>query len=72
MLIDVNWRPVFFEEETAAKKVIYPYVEQADVLKMSDEEAEWLYGIPRDTALHKPETVRPSPIPLFGIDLPRE
>ena len=49
---------MFFEEEERAKEVIFPYVQKADILKMSDEEAEWLYSIPRDTALHKPDTVR--------------
>ena len=48
---------MFFEEEEGAKEVIFPYVQKADILKMSDEEAEWLYSIPRDTALHKPDTV---------------
>lgn len=57
MLIDINWRPVFFEDEAKAKETILPYVEKGDILKMSDEEAEWLYGIPRDTALHHPEKV---------------
>ena len=57
VLIDINWRPVFFEEDEGAKEVIFPYVQKADILKMSDEEAEWLYSIPRDTALHKPDTV---------------
>ena len=58
MLIDVNWRPVFFENESEAKGVILEFVEDGDILKMSDEEAEWLYGIPRDEALHCPEKVR--------------
>lgn len=57
VMIDINWRPVFFEEEKKAKAVIFPYVEQGDILKMSDEEAEWLYNVPRDTALHQPEKV---------------
>ena len=58
VLVDINWRPVFFEEEGKAKEVIFPYVEKGDILKMSDEEAEWLYNVPRDTALHHPEEVR--------------
>jgi len=57
VLIDVNWRPVFFEEESSAKAVILPYVEQGDILKMSDEEAEWLYHVPCATALQHPEKV---------------
>lgn len=35
VLVDVNWRPVFFDDEAKAKKVITPYVLQADVLKVS-------------------------------------
>ena len=58
MLIDINWRPVFFEEESKAKEIIYPYVEKGDILKMSDEEAEWLYHVPKDRALHHPEEAR--------------
>jgi fructokinase len=57
VLIDVNWRPVFFEDDKEAKGIIMPFVEQGDILKMSDEEAEWLYDIPRDEALHHPEKV---------------
>ena len=57
VLIDINWRPVFFEEESEAKEIILPYVEQGDILKMSDEEAEWLYQVPHDRALHHPEEV---------------
>lgn len=57
VLIDVNWRPVFFEEEAAAKKIILPYVEKGDILKMSDEEAEFLYSIPRNEALNNPKKV---------------
>ena len=59
VLIDINWRPVFFEEESSAKATILPYVEQGDILKMSDEEAEWLYGVPRADALKHPEKVSP-------------
>lgn len=57
VLIDINWRPVFFEEESKAKDIILPYVEAGDIIKMSDEEAEWLYQVPKDTALHHPEEV---------------
>lgn len=30
---------------------------QADILKVTDEEAEWLWGIPRADALEHPERV---------------
>ena len=55
--MDVNWRPVFFEDELAAPAVIKPYVELADIVKLTDEEAEWMWGIPASTALHGPEKV---------------
>ncbi len=43
ILVDVNWRPMFWPNPTLAKAVIYPLLEQADLLKMSEEEAQWLF-----------------------------
>jgi fructokinase len=43
ILLDVNWRPVFWDDPTAAAAVIHPLMKQADFLKLSDEEAEWLF-----------------------------
>lgn len=57
LLIDVNWRPVFFDDHEAAKKTIAEYVDTADVVKITDEEAEWLFGISREEALRKPDLV---------------
>lgn len=57
VLVDVNWRPVFFDDEAEAKKVIVPYVMEADLLKVTEEEAEWLFGIPGAEALEQPEKV---------------
>eukprot|EP00884_Botryococcus_braunii_P003415 jgi/Botrbrau1/13074/Bobra.0187s0036.1 len=54
VIIDVNWRPVFFEDPEKAPEVVLPYVKQADILKLTDEEADWLLGIPADRALHSP------------------
>ena len=59
VLVDINWRPVFWEDETSASAAIKPYACKADIVKMSDEEAEWLFGIPAQEALHHPLKVKP-------------
>lgn len=59
--MDVNWRPVFFADELAAPAVIKPYVERADIVKLTDDEAEWMWGIPAADALHSPEKARRLP-----------
>eukprot|EP01023_Acetabularia_acetabulum_P042319 TRINITY_DN4172_c0_g1_i3.p1 TRINITY_DN4172_c0_g1~~TRINITY_DN4172_c0_g1_i3.p1 ORF type:complete len:447 (-),score=74.18 TRINITY_DN4172_c0_g1_i3:763-2001(-) len=57
VLIDVNWRPVFFLEDQKPKEMIYEYVQQADLVKITDDEAEWLFGIEAATALANPNLV---------------
>ena len=57
VLVDVNWRPVFFSDVLAAPAIIKPYVERADIVKVTDEEAEWLWGISAADALQHPEKV---------------
>lgn len=57
VVIDVNWRPVFWSDVDAAKKVVREFVPRADILKVTDEEAEWLFGIPAADALSHPEQV---------------
>lgn len=37
VIIDVNWRPVFWQDEAAAKAAIAEYIQQADILKVTDE-----------------------------------
>lgn len=54
MLVDINWRPVFWEDESSALAAIKPYACKADIVKMSDEEAEWMFGIPAKDALDHP------------------
>lgn len=44
VLVDVNWRSMFWDDLDRAKSVIYPVLAQANFVKMSDEEAQWLYG----------------------------
>ena len=58
VLIDVNWRPVFWEDPDHAKDAIMPYLGKADIVKVSDEEVEWLLGVPAADALFNPEKVR--------------
>ena len=55
--MDVNWRPVFFQDPEAAPGVIKPYVEQADIVKVTEEEAAWLWGVPGDEALEDAQKV---------------
>lgn len=43
ILIDVNWRPTFWTDPAEAPEIIHHIVEQADFLKLSKEEAEWLF-----------------------------
>ncbi|WP_088892198.1 carbohydrate kinase family protein [Leptolyngbya ohadii] len=44
-VLDVNWRPVFWTDHDAAKSIILDVVQQADLLKLSIEEAEWLFDV---------------------------
>lgn len=58
VIIDVNWRPVFWTippEEARLK--IKDYITQADILKVTDEEACWLWGMSAEDALEHPEHV---------------
>ncbi len=44
VFIDINWRPMFWDDIDRAKVEIYEVLNRADFIKMSDEEAQWLYG----------------------------
>ncbi|PSC74999.1 Haloalkane dehalogenase [Micractinium conductrix] len=57
VVLDVNWRPVFWDDEATAKATVLEYIKQAHILKVTDEEAEWLFGIPAADALAHPERV---------------
>mmetsp|Transcript_22165 Transcript_22165/g.61517 ORF Transcript_22165/g.61517 Transcript_22165/m.61517 type:complete len:401 (-) Transcript_22165:157-1359(-) len=57
VLIDANWRPMFWPEPDSAKPIIEEYLAKADLVKITDEEAEWLYGIPAGDALDNPDKV---------------
>ena len=58
VLVDINWRPVFWESLTPqAVQIVSEYAGGADILKLSEEEAEWLYGVHSEQAIHQPELV---------------
>lgn len=61
VFVDVNWRPIFWPDPEAAKSTIYPLLNQADFLKLTVEEAEWLF----DTA--DPKTIAYETGDLEGV-----
>jgi len=54
LMVDVNWRPVFWEDVPVAKDVIIEFLNKADIVKISDADLEYLYDIKLDTALINP------------------
>lgn len=45
IMVDVNWRPMFWKDPEAAKPIIQELIKQVDFLKLSIEEAEWLFDL---------------------------
>lgn len=43
IILDVNWRPVFWPDPDIARQTIQELFKQIDFLKLSIEEAEWLF-----------------------------
>ncbi|MDJ0662033.1 MAG: carbohydrate kinase [Crocosphaera sp.] len=43
ILVDVNWRPVFWTNKEIAKPLILQVLREADFIKCSQEEAVWLF-----------------------------
>lgn len=43
VLVDINWRPVFWPDPDEAKPTILQVIKQVDFLKLTDDEAEWLF-----------------------------
>jgi fructokinase len=43
IVLDVNWRPVFWQDENMARQKIQDTFKRVDFLKLSKEEAEWLF-----------------------------
>eukprot|EP00752_Nemacystus_decipiens_P001565 g1528.t1 len=65
--LDINWRPVFWElagegggsdYESLARERITAFARTADVVKLTDEEAEWLCGVPGEKALGDPSCLQ--------------
>lgn len=44
IVLDVNWRPVFWPNPDIARQTIQELFKRIDFLKLSDEEAEWLFN----------------------------
>ncbi|MBD2690827.1 carbohydrate kinase family protein [Anabaena catenula] len=44
IILDVNWRPVFWQDENTAKAKIHALLKRFDFLKLTKEEAEWLFN----------------------------
>jgi fructokinase len=49
VVLDVNWRSVFWDSEERGRRAVLDAINQAQILKLSDDEAEWLFGY-RDLA----------------------
>lgn len=49
LVIDLNWRPVFWPSDELAPAKIQDFIAATDLLKLSLEEAQWLWGT--DSAL---------------------
>ncbi|KAF5831723.1 Ribokinase-like protein [Dunaliella salina] len=54
VFVDVNWRDVFWTDHDEAKRIIIDYLQQADLLKVSDADLKWLLGIDLSTAFINP------------------
>eukprot|EP01041_Mallomonas_annulata_P001911 gene1911-3705_t len=70
LVVDVNWRDVFWPVQThttVAKSTILDFISNADIVKMTDIEAYWAYGIPPATALAEPELVFDKIQPKKGV-----
>jgi fructokinase len=51
VLVDVNWRSMFWDNIEQAKAVILKVLTQANFVKMAKEEAEWLFDLPKSSSL---------------------
>lgn len=43
VVLDVNWRPVFWKDQSIAPAIIHDLIKRSDFLKLAEEEAEWLF-----------------------------
>lgn len=53
ILIDVNWRPVFWADPDEARQIILQLLPDANYLKLAEEEALWLWNTTNPTAIMK-------------------
>ncbi|MEG4856934.1 carbohydrate kinase [Microcoleus sp. K1-B6] len=44
IILDINWRPVFWQNPDEAKARIRKLLKKVDFVKLSEEEAEWLFA----------------------------
>lgn len=51
ILVDVNWRPMFWPQPAAAPALVYDLIQKAQYLKVSDDEAEWLFATTSASAI---------------------
>lgn len=51
VMVDVNWRPIFWKQPEQAPTVLKPWLGQANLLKLAKEEAEWLFDTPDPSAI---------------------
>ena len=51
LILDVNWRPVFWPDPSIAKPQIRELAQRIDFLKLTDEEAEWLFDTKEPRAI---------------------
>jgi fructokinase len=57
VFVDINWRPVFWPDPEAARPVILEFLESADLVKISDADMAYLYGVHHEAALKDPCSV---------------
>jgi fructokinase len=53
VLMDVNWRPMFWEDPDPAKGIILDLLPRVHLLKLSAEEADWLFDTRDPAAIHR-------------------
>lgn len=51
IFLDVNWRPVFWDDPAVAKATIQGLLPKVDFIKFSEEEAEWLFETTEPAAI---------------------
>lgn len=57
VFIDINWRPVFWPDPEAARPIITEFLRSADLVKISDADLAYLYGMDHSAALKDPCSV---------------